>query len=120
MLETVEEKLIYHIRPLKVDDRNWVAAFMDDHWHSTKLVTRGQIYYGHLLPGFVAFPGTAEEPTGKAIGLLTYRSDGDACEVMTLDSLLPCQGVGSALLQTLRVSAHEAGYKRLWLVTTND
>lgn len=110
----------FFIRPLRVDDRNWVADFLDKHWHSTKIVTRGQVYYGHLLPGFVAIPGTEAEPTGKPIGLLTYRIDGDSCEVITLDSLQSGIGVGSALVETLRSAAAASGYKRLWLITTND
>jgi len=42
------------IRPLDVADRNWVAEFLDKHWGSTRIVTRGKAYYAHLLPGFVA------------------------------------------------------------------
>jgi DNA-3-methyladenine glycosylase I len=110
----------HHIRPLRVDDRNWVAEFLDEHWHSTKIVTRGQVHYGHLLPGFAAIPGTLEAPQGKPIGLLTYRIDGNSCEVMTLNSLRPGSGIGTELLETLKTAAAEAGYKRLWLITTND
>jgi ribosomal protein S18 acetylase RimI-like enzyme len=108
------------IRPLRVDDRNWVADFLDKHWYSTKLVSRGQVYYGHLLPGFAAFYGGQDTPTGKAIGLLTYRIEGDACEITTIDSLQPGQGVATNLLETLKTAAAESGYKRLWLCTTND
>jgi ribosomal protein S18 acetylase RimI-like enzyme len=110
----------FFIRPLRVDDRNWVADFLDKHWYSTKLVSKGQVYYGHLLPGFTAIPGTEEAPEGKPVGLLTYRIDGESCEITTLDSLQPRQGIGSALLDTFRAAAAESGYKRLWLCTTND
>ncbi|HEX2618749.1 MAG TPA: GNAT family N-acetyltransferase, partial [Phototrophicaceae bacterium] len=115
-----EEKPVYHIRPLRVDDRNWVAEFLDAHWYSTKIVTRGQMYYGHLLPGFAVIPGTQEKPVGKPLGLLIYRPDGNTCEIMTLNSLLPGHGVGKELLDMLRQAASEAGYKRLWVIVTND
>ena len=108
----------FTIRPLSVKDRTWVAQFLDEHWSSTKIVTRGQSYYGHLLPGFAAFKEGSKEP--DALGLALYRVDGTACEVMTLDSLTPNEGVGSALLEAVKAAAAEQGCKRLWLITTND
>lgn len=111
----------FTIRPLSVKDRTWVAQFLDDHWSSTKIVSRGQSYYGHLLPGFAAF---ADEPengkTPPVIGMALYRVEGTQCEVMTLDSLIQNIGIGSALLQAVKEAATELGCKRLWLITTND
>ncbi len=106
----------FEIRTLTPDDRAWVATFLDKHWGSTSIVTRGQSYYAHLLPGFVA------EKDGEIVGLLTYRleDDGLACEIMTLNSLEEGIGIGSALLEQIRLEAKEAEYKRLWLITTND
>ncbi len=112
---------VFTVRPLTVKDRTWVAQFLDDHWSSTKIVTRGQSYYGHLLPGFVAFEaGHEDDKTPNPIGLVLYRAEGLHCEVMTLDSLTPNIGIGSALLAAVKVAAAEAGCKRLWLITTND
>jgi N-acetylglutamate synthase-like GNAT family acetyltransferase len=113
--------IAFTIRPLTAKDRTWVAQFLDEHWASTKIVSRGQSYYGHLLPGLAAFeanPDGGKSP--KVIGLALYRVDGQQCEVMTLDSLTPDTGVGSALLDAVKQAASEAGCKRLWLVTTND
>ncbi|RMG85889.1 MAG: GNAT family N-acetyltransferase [Chloroflexi bacterium] len=104
----------YEIRALTPQDRAWVASWLDKHWGSTAIVTRGQSYYAHLLPGFVA------EKDGEHIGLVTYRIDGPSCELMTLDSLQPGQGIGSALIEAVKEAAKEAGCKRLWLITTND
>lgn len=108
----------FTIRPLSVKDRTWVAQFLDEHWSSTKIVTRGQSYYGHLLPGFAAFKEGAKGP--DPLGLALYRVDGTECEVMTLDSLTPNEGIGSALLEAVKAAAAEQGCKRLWLITTND
>jgi DNA-3-methyladenine glycosylase I len=116
------ELTTYYIRPLTTIDRNWVADFLDQHWQSTKIVALGQVYYGHLLPGFAAIPGAPDDPKpAKAIGLVTFRIDenGD-CHIMTLNSTLENKGVGAALLGAVRVAAAEAGCKKLWLVTTND
>lgn len=102
------------IRPLEVSDRNWVADFLDKHWGSTKIVTRGKPYYAHLLPGFAA------TRDGDIVGMATYRIEGDSCELMTLDSLESGEGIGTALLEAVKSAAREAGCKRLWLITTND
>ncbi|MEQ8674581.1 MAG: GNAT family N-acetyltransferase [Aggregatilineales bacterium] len=109
----------FQIRPLNANDRNWVAHFLDKHWSSTKIVSRGQAYYAHLLPGFVAELTDAPEDA-PAAGLITYRVDGTECEIMTLDSLNPNQGIGTALVAAVKEAAKEQGCKRLWLITTND
>jgi N-acetylglutamate synthase-like GNAT family acetyltransferase len=109
----------YFIRPLDKSDRNWVAQFMDKHWGSTKIVSRGKVHYGHLMPGFVAITGTPEEP-GDKIGLITYRLEEDECEIITMNSLLPRHGVASALVKAVKEVVTQAGVKRLWLITTND
>jgi DNA-3-methyladenine glycosylase I len=104
----------FEIRPLEATDRNWVADFLVKHWGSTKIVTRGQAYYAHLLPGFVA---TQDD---EVVGMATYRIEDDSCEIMTLNSLVSGQGIGAALLEAVKVAAREAGCKRLWVITTND
>jgi ribosomal protein S18 acetylase RimI-like enzyme len=104
----------FEVRPLEVSDRNWVAAFLDDQWGSTKVVSRGYAYYAHLLPGFVA------EMDGEHVGLVTYRVEGENCEITTLDSMKPGMGIGTALIDTVKEAVIEMGCKRLWLITTND
>jgi DNA-3-methyladenine glycosylase I len=109
----------FHIRPLDVKDRAWVAEFMDKRWHSTKIISRGQVYYGHLLDGFAAFAG-AQDTAGTLTGLVTYRTEGVECQLMTLDSVQQGCGVGTALVEAVKQAAARAGCKRLWLITTND
>ncbi len=111
----------FYIRSLETSDRNWVAHFLDKHWGSTKIVSRGEVYYAHLLPGFVAIVGSPEaDPPGEVLGLLTYRIQDDEIEIITIDSVQPKQGVGSALVESLRAAAAAEAIKRLWLVVTND
>jgi len=102
------------IRPADKADRNWVAEFLDEHWGSTRIVTRGQVYLAHLLPGFIA------EQDGERVGLITYRFDDDSCEIMTINSLVEGQGIGTGLIETVRNAVAEEGCKRIWLITTND
>ncbi len=117
-----EDTRSFSVRMLTVKDRNWVAQFLDDHWHSTKVVSRGNVYYAHLLPGFLAVPKPDHNAaaTAKPCGLITYRSDGAECEIVTLDSLQSNVGIGTALLESVRTIASEQGCKRLWVITTND
>ena len=110
---------LFVIRPLETSDRNWVAHFLDEHWSSTKVVSRGKAYYAHLLPGFAAELTDAPEDA-PAVGLLTYNIEGDDCEIITVDSLQSEMGVGTALLEAVIAVAREAGCKRVWLITTND
>ena len=41
-------------------------------------------------------------------------------EVVTLDSLRPGRGIGTALIEAVKSAASAAGCRRLWLITTND
>jgi ribosomal protein S18 acetylase RimI-like enzyme len=108
----------FTIRPVERTDRNWIAHFLDKQWGSTRIVSRGQIYLGHLLDGFIAEQAVDEET--KPVGLVTYRIDGDACEVVTINSLVEGQGIGIALLEAVKHAAQDAGCRRVWLITTND
>jgi ribosomal protein S18 acetylase RimI-like enzyme len=51
---------------------------------------------------------------------LTYHIDGDACEIVTLDSQREGWGIGTALIEAVKAAARQSGCGRLWLVTTND
>lgn len=102
------------IRPLAAGDQEWVAGFIHRRWGAGTVVGQGRVYHPHRLPGFVAL----EEQ--EVVGLLTYTMDGDSCEVVTIDSLRPQGGVGTALLEAVKDAARHAGCRRVWLVTTND
>ena len=45
-----------------------------------------------ILDGFVTYEGE------KIIGLMTYKIKGTECEIMSLDSLMEKQGIGTALV----------------------
>jgi ribosomal protein S18 acetylase RimI-like enzyme len=102
------------IRPLSADDRAWVDGFIQNRWRAPTVVGHGTVYTPAELPGFVALEGS--EP----VGLLTYSAEGNAWEIVTVDSLVEGRGVGTALLDAVAESARAAGCRRLWLITTND
>ena len=66
------------------------------------------------MSGFIA------EDQEAPVGLVTYRIDGDQCEIVSLDSLVEGRGVGSALVAAVTEATTKYGCKRLWLITTND
>jgi len=102
------------IQPLNIADREWVSEFMLEHWGSNKVVSRGVVYYPQDLPGFVA------TDDGEKVGLVTYNIVDERCEIVTIDSIRPFSGVGTALIEAVKNFALESGCKRLWLITTND
>ncbi len=104
----------FTIRPIEKTDRNWIAQFLDNHWGSTRVVSRGQVYLAHLLPGFIA------EMDDEKVGLITYRLDEKGCEIITINSTREGEGIGTALIEAVKQAASEEGVQRLWLITTND
>lgn len=105
---------MFTIRPAEKRDRNWIAQYLDKHWGSTRIVSRGQVYLAHLLPGFIAMQDE------KPVGLITYRVDGEQCEIVSFNSDIEGQGIGTALIEAVKQTVTEEGCKRLWLITTND
>ncbi len=102
------------IHPLTLADREWVSEFMLEHWGSNKVVSRGVVYYPQDLPGYVAMDDS------EKVGLITYNITGTSCEIVTINSIRPSSGVGTALIEAVKDTAIKSGCKRLWLITTND
>jgi ribosomal protein S18 acetylase RimI-like enzyme len=102
------------IRPSGTTDRAWIDDFIRERWGALTVVSRGRLHRPSELPGFVATE--ADEP----VGLLTYSIEGDACEIVTIDSLREGKGVGTALVEAVTDAARQKGCRRLWLITTND
>lgn len=101
-------------RAMTSDDREWAHALIAEHWGGIKMVTRGVLYDMREFPGIIAWRD------GVPVGLATYRIDGDACELMSINSLIQDSGVGTSLLRAVEETARAAGCRRLFLITTND
>ncbi len=91
-----------------------VTNFIQDHWGSNRVVSKGRLLCPTELEGFAA---VRDE---KIVGLATYRVEGEECEVVTINSLTKGTGIGSSLLDAVRGAAVKARCRRLWLITTND
>jgi ribosomal protein S18 acetylase RimI-like enzyme len=103
-----------NLLPLTPAHAERVRRFIAEQWGADFVVAHGEIYYPHELPGFAAFDDDA------LVGLVSYALQAEACEIVTLDSLRPRQGLGSALLRAAVEAARAAGCRRVWLITTND
>ena len=88
------------IRPRTAADDPWIKALIKESWGAEMVFVHGASYRPAALPGFVALRD------GAAVGLVTYTiaNAGDACEIVTLDSLREGQGIGAALIEAVRAS----------------
>jgi ribosomal protein S18 acetylase RimI-like enzyme len=102
------------IRPIATTDSAWIEALLQKYWGSTQVVSRGQLHQVNQLPGFVAVLW------GQNVGLATYHIVDQQCEVVTINSLVERQGIGSALIDAVKAEAAKANCTRTWLITTND
>lgn len=105
----------FRIRPIAEDDRPLVRRFISNHWADEFVVVHGVVYYPHKLRGFLA-----EDIQGECVGVATYVIENSACELVTLNSLLEGEGIGTALLKLVAEEGSKAGCSRLWCITTND
>jgi ribosomal protein S18 acetylase RimI-like enzyme len=90
-----------------------VTAFLQRH-HSARVARLGELRYPLEHPALVADEG------GCIVGLLTYIPGPDHAEILTFHVSGQWRGVGTALLLELERIAKNAGWTRLFLVTTND
>ena len=104
----------FTVRPVTEADREWITSFLEEHWGSTRFVTRSRLFFPNENPGYIVVKN--DQP----IGLITYEILGDDCEITTLTSLEERQGIGTALINAVKSTAIQAGCRRLLVITTND
>lgn len=102
------------IVPVSDQHQDWIRGYLQEHWGTPQIVSRGIVHQTDQLPGFIAL---LED---KPVGLVTYHIEGSACEVVSLDSDMEGQGIGTALLHAVGEQAKAQDCTRLWLITTND
>lgn len=105
---------MYSIQPVDEEKRKSVVDFITSNWGAPIIVTKGKVHYVDKLPGFVVIDN------GTINGLITYQIDNMECEIVSLNSILENQGIGSLLLKYVIMQAKEKSCKRVWLITTND
>jgi GNAT superfamily N-acetyltransferase len=100
------------IKPTDSADRAWIVALLKEEWGSQLVAAHGCLIDAGELPGFVAWID------GERVGLATYQFEHGACEIVSLNSHVI--GTGQPLIEAVKGIAIEQGYRRLWLITTND
>lgn len=94
--------------------RNNVNEILKEEWESTNITIRGKVVDGTKLNGFIA------KINDKLVGLITYLIEDGECEICTLNSFVVNKGIGSSLIEKVKIVAKENNCSRLKLVTTND
>jgi GNAT superfamily N-acetyltransferase len=56
----------------------------------------------------------------EMVGLVTYRVDGPAGQIVTLDTIIRGRGFGRRLLEAVESKFHNLGLGRAWALMTND
>ena len=102
------------IEPITESHYPWIQDLLQKYWGSTQVVSRGQLFQVDALPGYRAVQ------LGQQVGLITYHLADGQCEIVSLNSLVEKQGIGTSLIEAVRREAVEAGCTRVWLITTND
>jgi GNAT superfamily N-acetyltransferase len=101
------------VREALPEDQPAVNAFLEV--HGTALVARlGELVDARLPPALIADDGS------RIVGILTWIAHEDSFEVLTLHVTEQWRGTGTALLDGAFRLADSLGFRRLWLVTTND
>jgi ribosomal protein S18 acetylase RimI-like enzyme len=100
-----------HSRP---EDLSQTRSFWRERWGDDFIVAHGVVYRPETLMSFIAFKER------DWVGLVTYAFLDADCEIVSLDSLLQGQGIGTHLIQDVVSEAERAECKRVFLVTTND
>ena len=100
------------IREYEESDRAWAEAYMEDEFGGAFQARRGELIDVLALRGFVA------EEDGRPLGIVTYRRDGNECELAFIAAFERHKGIGTALLGAMLEAV--IGCDRIWLVTTND
>ncbi|OOM80543.1 GNAT family N-acetyltransferase [Clostridium sp. BL-8] len=102
------------IKIISSENRNQINEFIMSHWFSTDMVVRGEIVDMRLIDGFVMYDNE------EIIGLVTYRVKASECEIMSLDSLMERQGIGTVLLNKVIEVARGENCSKVKIITTND
>ena len=101
------------VREALPEDQPAVDAFLEV--HGTTVVARlGELIDARLPPALLADDGS------RIVGVLTWIAHEDSFEVLTLHVTDQWHGTGTALLDGAQRLAASLGFRRIWLITTND
>jgi ribosomal protein S18 acetylase RimI-like enzyme len=102
------------VSAIEPGDQPRVVHRLKNAFAGVTVARKGVLIDASVLPGFVASDG------GRLVGQQTYDVASGECEVVAIISTEEGRGIGRGLMDAARDFAEAAGYRRLWLITTND
>ena len=102
------------IRFIDAENRQQVNEFIRSSWFSTDIIVRGEVVDTTVLKGIAVYDKE------ELLGLLTYRIKDKELEIVSLDSIKENQGIGSALIHSIKDEAAKQKCNKIKLITTND
>jgi N-acetylglutamate synthase-like GNAT family acetyltransferase len=105
---------VIEIRRASEVDAEALLEFIVEAWGAETVAGHEEVMYPARHAGFVALRD------GEIVGHVTYRGEGDRCEITTIQAIPRQDGVGTMLMDAVLQAAREEGYRVAWLTTTND
>lgn len=104
------------MNPRRISEQNRadVIRFLVEYWYTTVMVLRGEVVDLADAEGYVLYDGE------EIVGTVTFRVEGEECEILSLNSARSGAGVGTLLIDTVADHAREEKCRILKLLTTND
>ncbi|AEJ40053.1 putative acetyltransferase [Sulfobacillus acidophilus TPY] len=103
------------ITPIQASDRPWLRTLWEREWGGLTMVSRGRVHFVDRLPGWIA-----RDRDHRPVGAVTVAQDEKSTEIVSLNALIPRQGIGRQLLLAVETDPEVRRRGRLWLITSND
>lgn len=102
------------LKKIEKQDRYKTNAFIKKEWGDTLIVLReGEQFELSNADGFVVYDKE------KIIGLITYEIRDRVCEILSLDSKVEGEGIGTQLVEAVKNVAKNNNCSKLLVETTN-
>ncbi|TKD72586.1 GNAT family N-acetyltransferase [Pseudalkalibacillus hwajinpoensis] len=105
----------YNIQPTQEEHQVKLGNLFTTLWGSTEMIVSSGVYDISRLDGFIAY-----NESGDISGVITYYFHESFLEIISLDSLVENNGVGSRLLMEVEIAAFIGELNEVSLLTTND
>jgi GNAT superfamily N-acetyltransferase len=83
-------------------------------WGSDIVVSRGKIYRAEDLEGILVYENR------KIIGLGLYYIINNKCEIVLLETFIENKGIGTQIIERIKIIAKTNNCRRIWIITTNN
>lgn len=111
-MQPIETIVIVPIHPAL---RSRIQPLIDEAWAGPMLAINGKLWNTRTLPGIAAL-----DASDTLLGYLLYAIHDGVCEIMLLESLRENLGVGTRLIERVKVIAKEQQIQKVIVITTND